>query len=42
MAWNITLTEVGVKTCALRLAYLKTIPAIFKIIELVYFKYFIF
>lgn len=35
MAFNIKLTEVGVNTCALKLAYLKTIRAIFKIIELV-------
>lgn len=38
MGLNITLTEVGVKTCALRLAYLKTITAILKFIELVNFQ----
>lgn len=37
MGLNITLTEVGVKTCSLRVAYLKTIQAILKIMELVNF-----
>ncbi len=35
MSFKITLTEVGVKACAPKLAYLKTLPAILKIVELV-------
>lgn len=36
--FNITVTEVGAKTCTLKLAYLKTIQAILKIVELVNFE----
>ncbi|KAJ6645416.1 hypothetical protein Bhyg_00622 [Pseudolycoriella hygida] len=34
MGFKITLIEVGIKTCALRLSYLKTFKAILKIAEL--------
>lgn len=38
MAFNVTLNEVGIKSCALKLAYLKSIQAILKIIEMVNFE----